>query len=195
VVVHNRGALGSGVAPVDGRVRLGDGRLVDENDDCRRGPERWRADVATARPDAVVLVLGAWDAVDRQVDGEWVHPCDREFDRSYERRVRDAVSVLGSTGAPVTLALVPYLRSRVVTTDEDEGNRRIDCMNAVFRRVARSVPDLRLVDLAHWVCPSVDACRTSVGGETLRPDGIHYDGPGGTVLARWLVPQLLLPER
>jgi hypothetical protein len=146
------------------------------------------------RPEVALLVLGAWDAADRRVEGRWANPCTPGFAGRYEQRVTEAVRVLGATGAKVAIALVPYLRSAVITADRSEGDRRVDCMNAVFRRVAASNPEVALVDLAGFVCPRRDSCRERIGGATLRPDGIHYDGPGGSALARWLVPQLPLPR-
>jgi peptidoglycan/LPS O-acetylase OafA/YrhL len=194
VRVVNRGALGCGVAPGSGEVRLGDGRVVREADWCRLGPARWAPDVAATRPATALLVLGAWDAADRRFADRWVNPCSPGFGAAYERRVTEAVRTLGSTGADVAIALVPYLRSPVITADQREGDRRIDCMNAVFRRVAARVPGVTLVDLARLVCPAGRTCRERLGGVTLRPDGVHYDGPGGAVVARWLVPRLPIPE-
>lgn len=195
VSVVNRGALGCGVAPGDGQVRLGDGRIVREGEWCREGPERWARDVRAVRPAAALLILGAWDAADRRVDGRWVNPCSAGFARRYEERVTTAVRVLGATGAPVAVALVPYLRSPVITADLREADRRIDCMNAVFRRVAGSLPGVTTVDLAGLVCPSGRSCRDRLDGVVLRPDGVHYDGPGGPVVARWLVPRLPIADK
>lgn len=194
VRVVNRGALGCGLAPGGPEVRLGDGRVVREGDWCRPGAVRWSADVDAVRPEVALLVLGAWDAADRRVEGRWANPCTPGFAGRYEQRVTEAVRVLGATGAKVAIALVPYLRSAVITADRSEGDRRVDCMNAVFRRVAASNPEVALVDLAGFVCPRRDSCRERIGGATLRPDGIHFDGPGGSALARWLVPQLPLPR-
>lgn len=190
VRVVNRGALGCGLAPGTGEVRLGDGRVVREGDWCRQGPQRWAPDVVATRPAVALLVLGAWDAADRRLGGRWVNPCSPGFGTAYARRVTEAVKTLGATGAPVAIALVPYLRSAVITADQREGDRRIDCMNAVFRRVAADVEGVILIDLARFVCPVGRTCRDRLDGVTLRPDGVHYDGPGGPLVARWLAPRL-----
>lgn len=191
VRVVNRGALGCGLAPGDGEVRLGDGRVVREGDWCRPGAARWAPDVGRVRPAVALLVLGAWDAAERRLDGRWVNPCSPGFAAGYEARVTEAVRVLAGTGARVGIALVPYLRSSVITADRERGDERIDCMNDVFRRVARREAAAFPVDLAGLVCPRRDACRSELDGVVLRPDGIHYDGPGGPALARHLVPTLL----
>jgi peptidoglycan/LPS O-acetylase OafA/YrhL len=190
VAVVNRGSLGCGLAQGTGGVRLGDGKLVTEDASCPGWPARWAADVAAARPAVSLLVLGAWDAADRQRDGDWQHPCQPAFDPWYEGRVARAIDVLGRSGAAVVVATAPYLRSSVVTPDQREGDARIDCLNAAFRRAAAAAA-APVLDLAAFVCPTPNSCKTRLGGSILRPDGIHYDGPGGPALARWLVPRVL----
>jgi peptidoglycan/LPS O-acetylase OafA/YrhL len=191
IAVVNNGALGCGLAEGTGRVRLADGRIEDEFDECPSWPERWRADVEAARPTVSLLLVGAWDAADHErPDGGWVHPCVPDFDREYEARVRHAIRVLGAGGTPVVVATAPYLRSPVVTDDRAEGDRRIDCMNGVFRRAAAG-EHAPVVDLAAFVCPTTASCRTTLDDAVLRPDGVHYDGPGGAAVAKWLVPEAL----
>jgi hypothetical protein len=83
-----------------------------------------------------------------------------------------------------------YLRSGIVVESRRDGDRRIDCMNTVFRDVVKSGRAV-LLDLAEFVCPTAQTCRERVDGEVLRPDGVHYDGDGGKVIGRWIVPRLL----
>jgi hypothetical protein len=39
------------------------------------------------------------------------------------------------------------------------------------------------------VCPQ-GRCRDEIDGATLRPDGLHFEGPGADVVVRWVAPQL-----
>ena len=190
IAVLNRGLLGCGVARASGAVRLGSGQVVTETAECHAAPARWAGDLQTFRPDVSMLLVGAWDAADRQLNGRWTHPCQSTFDRWYDGEISAAVQLLSSASAPVVLVTAPYLRSDVVSASQAETDRRIDCLNAVFRKAGAHNPRVRLVDLASRVCPS-HACLTREDGVTLRPDGVHYDGPGGPVIARWLVPRVL----
>ena len=138
------------------------------------------------------MFVGAWDTADIQHDGVWGHACQADFDRWYEGQVRNAVAVLGGRGTPVVVLDAPYVNGGIVVADRVERIRRIDCVNSVYRHVAATSPHTTLVDLATHVCPSGPAsCLQRVDGVTLRPDGLHYDGPAGPVIARWLLPQVL----
>jgi peptidoglycan/LPS O-acetylase OafA/YrhL len=190
VAVLNRGALGCGVAGGTGRVRLGDGRVVNETPECATWPVRWAVDAQAFKPDVVLLVLAAWDAGERQLGDRWTHPCERDFDARFRARVQRAVDVLASGGGPVVIATAPYLRSGVVVESKQEGDRRIDCMNRVFRDIVDDGSAV-LLDLAKFVCPTRATCRDRVNGTVLRRDGVHYDGDGGKIVARWLVPRLV----
>ena len=43
--------------------------------------------------------------------------------------------------------------------------------------------------VARAVCPD-GKCRVKQDGVVLRPDGLHYQGPGGVIVARWLMSQV-----
>ena len=47
-------------------------------------------------------------------------------------------------------------------------------------------PVSQLIDLAGYICPN-GTCRTEQDGVTLRTDGFHYLGPGGQLVAKWLL--------
>jgi hypothetical protein len=46
----------------------------------------------------------------------------------------------------------------------------------------------QLVDLRSYICPK-GRCRIEQNGVRLRPDGVHYMGAGGQIVARWLIDQ------
>jgi len=39
------------------------------------------------------------------------------------------------------------------------------------------------------MCPS-STCRTKQDGVVLRPDGQHYEGAGGKIVAQWVIDQV-----
>jgi peptidoglycan/LPS O-acetylase OafA/YrhL/lysophospholipase L1-like esterase len=199
VFVDNRGLFGCGLFTGDGPVDVGGRRAEEieapvETDECRTKPTtNWPEQLEALQPDVALLMVGAWDAFDHQLDGETVHACDPAFQERYLAHVREAIQVLGSTGAHVVVLDPPYLRYEdgEFGPDRAEIDRRIDCLRAADEQAVAEAPGTTLIDLMPWVCPTADTCVTEVDGETLRPDGIHYDDPGGAVIARWLVPQLL----
>ena len=67
-------------------------------------------------------------------------------------------------------------------------DRATDCQNNA-RRVVAKATGAQLVDLFAYVCPR-GTCRATQDGVTLRPDGLHYKGRGGELIAQWLFDQV-----
>jgi peptidoglycan/LPS O-acetylase OafA/YrhL len=188
IAVQNEGVWGCGISRAGGKVRLKGGQIVDEAAACPQWPDRWAADLASFRPDDAVLVLGAWDLADRMRNGSWTHPCAEGFDDWWAGELDEALRVLGTSGATVHVTTTPFLRSDVLGVSQAETDRRVDCLDTVIR--ARAAADhVGVIDLAGWVCPQ-GACVEKVANTVLRPDGVHYDGPGGPIVAGWLLDQL-----
>jgi hypothetical protein len=121
-------------------------------------------------------------------NGSWTHPCADGFDEWWAGELDEALSVLGTTGATVHVTTMPFLRSDVLGVSQSETDRRVDCLDRVIRGRA-TTEGVDVIDLAGWVCPQ-GACVEKVGETVLRPDGVHYDGPGGPLVAGWLLDQL-----
>jgi peptidoglycan/LPS O-acetylase OafA/YrhL/lysophospholipase L1-like esterase len=199
VFVDNRGLFGCGLFTGDGPVDVGGRRAEEieapvETDECRtKAATRWPEQLAALQPDVALLMVGAWDAFDHQLDGESVSACDPAFRARELAHATEAIEVLGSTGAHVVVVDPPYLRydDGEFGPSREEADARIDCLRSVFEEAVAAAPGVTLIDFMPYVCPTPDTCVTEVDGEVLRPDGIHYDAPGGPIIARWLVPQLL----
>ncbi len=116
--------------------------------------------------------------------GHHIEPCTAAWDALYEQSLTREIGVLQTGGTKVVITTAAYTRY-VFTRSAD---RPIDCDNAVRRRVAAAT-GAQLVDLFEYICPG-GQCRDKQDGVTLRPDGIHYTGPGGEIVARWLLDQV-----
>jgi hypothetical protein len=116
------------------------------------------------------------------VHGTWLEACSPAYMSFYETAIRAEMARL-STHATVVMTTAVY--PRYLFAREDPFT---DCDNAVRRKVARET-GTRLIDLNAYVCPTPN-CRKTVNGVTLRQDGEHFDGPGGQLIARWLLRQL-----
>ncbi len=187
----NRGFLGCGVARGSGKTRLAADKIVAEHPDCHSWDTRWPRDISVYQPTAVLLVEGAWDVNDRQIDSnEFFHPCQVKFDQWFGNELQAAFHALSQDpAAKVFVASIPYMRQKDVP-GADERDKRIDCLNAVYRSELAKTK-ITTIDLASWVCPTKQSCVEKVDGTVLRPDGVHYDGPGGAIVARWLLKQIL----
>ena len=144
----------------------------------------WESSVIAAfRPDVVFwIVSGASPAPQRYRD-QWLLPCGSTYESLYERSLKREVGVLGAHGAKVvvTTAAYPFVFAGAPHSYDD-------CDNRLRRKVAAET-GAKLADLFEYVCPR-NECRERQDGVLLRPDGLHYEGGGGAIVARWLIDQV-----
>jgi peptidoglycan/LPS O-acetylase OafA/YrhL len=156
---------------------------------CRDWPTRWREQLAAVHPSHVVLILGFPAVQDLQINGVWRSPCSVAWDRYYRNELTDALHTLASTGARVwvTTAAPPaafyFPKSLVAQTG---------CLNRVLRDAALLTKST-ILDVDAYVCPK-GHCQQFIDGQELRPDGFHYSGSGGRLIAGWLVRQVTQPH-
>ncbi len=157
--------------------------------ECETWPSRWSGQVAHDKPDVVLLVVGRWETIDRVHDGRWTHVGDPAFDAYLSGELRQALAVLGSTGARVVVTTEPYNR-RAEKPDgslypEDQTNRT-DSWNALLRNVVTQRPNARVLDLSRKLGPG-GYYATKVDGIKMRSDGVHPTAEA----VKWLTPWLL----
>ncbi len=184
--VSNLGAVGCGInGRTDPRTRMPGGQYLTDPPGCSTWAERWSGEVARFKPNVSLLTL-AWPGYgDRMIDGTWRHPCDPVFDRWYAGEAQAAVRALSSPGNHVVVALTAYSSLPLAS----DAHQRVDCLNDAYRAGAVAAPGTTIVDVNAFVCPA-GTCITQQDGTTLRPDGVHFQGPGALLAARWLLPSL-----
>ncbi|HLM18111.1 MAG TPA: acyltransferase family protein, partial [Acidimicrobiia bacterium] len=106
LTVWNRGALGCGLF-YDGSIFEG-GRLMPVDNVTCNWREKWPGELQLFNPDVVVLLVGAWDILDREVDGHVVKFGSVEYDSSFLHQLDDATTLLSSTGAKVVVLTTPF---------------------------------------------------------------------------------------
>jgi lysophospholipase L1-like esterase len=169
-------------------VRDPQGR-VNRSEPCN---DSWGSLVERFRPEVVMLMLGRFPNYLAEVGGSFQLPCTPDFDALYERLLTQGLDELTSTGARVALVTVPGSTSDFILSSAPDGmNRRVACLNDLYRRVAASTPGVELVELAPLVCPEVDRCNEELGGVRLREDGLHFTRDSAPLIARWLIPRVL----
>jgi lysophospholipase L1-like esterase len=114
------------------------------------------------RPDEVVVLIGTWDVLPRNVGGTWLQPGSPQWQSWYEGLVADTARRITASGAHLTWLTHPCV------TDPSR-NRFLPAVNAVYRAVAARRPAVDVVDLAGLACP---------GGRfdpaTRTPEGTHF---------------------
>jgi hypothetical protein len=168
------------------------GQNYDDNATCDSWPSRWAAQVAADRPDEVLLVTGRWETMDRVHDGQWTHIGQQDFDAFLSSELRQAVRVLGATGAKVVVSTEPYNR-RGEQPDgslypEDDPSR-VDRWNQLVAAQLAVTPSVAKLDLNAKLCPG-GSYTWDVDGVQVRSDGVHLSPAGVRWLSPWLVTEL-----
>jgi peptidoglycan/LPS O-acetylase OafA/YrhL/lysophospholipase L1-like esterase len=167
-----------------------DGRVVRFPDGGTRPAKPCRDAMLAATvdedPDVVVLAVGSpflQETID--VDGTFRDPCQQEYRNVMRELYEDLASKVTADGAVLLVGtIVP--RTLMAPTNERE---RVGCFNDVVRAVAEEDPAVEVLDLAGFVCPD-GVCRGEVDGERIRPDGLHFTGPGGQTVSAWVAEQV-----
>ncbi|WP_343601282.1 acyltransferase family protein [Mycobacterium sp.] len=164
------------------------GETLEQKSECESWPGRWAAQVSADRPDAVLLIAGRWETVDRVNEGHWTHIGDPGFDAYLAGELGRALDVLGSAGAPLTVANLPYSR-RGERPDgslfpEDRPDR-VNQWNTLLRTIISQHPRVGILDLNKKLCPQ-GVYTPKVDGIAVRGDGVHLTAEA----VKWLTPWL-----
>jgi len=181
ITVWNRAILGCPI--VSYPVFVSDGNQV-ENKCGGTGfwQRQWTGDVSAFRPDAVVVMAGAWDVFDAVMpDGSVAHAGNTEFDATYVHDIGDLLDTLSATGAPIVVIKPPcYGESHLVGTDPQIPERRdavrLAAIDTAWTEAARR-HGARMLNLDSVLCPR------GIADAAVRPDGAHFDGAGADRVA------------
>ncbi|HXA31798.1 MAG TPA: acyltransferase family protein [Acidimicrobiales bacterium] len=156
----------------------------------------WRTgfanDVRLERPDVVGILLGRWQVSDHLYQGKWMHIGQPIWDRHLEAELNQAIDILSSRGAKITLFTMPYVdppnEAANGTPFPENDPSRVVAFNRVVRTVAAQRPSLiTLVDLNKMIDPN-GHFQATIDGMTVRwSDGVHIT----RAASQWLQPQIL----
>jgi peptidoglycan/LPS O-acetylase OafA/YrhL len=182
VNAYDGATIGCGLVYEDNDVLGADGEVARPKS-CTPG---WPTLVERERPDVAIVVFGATPLSLIRIDGGFRDACDPRYGRLLADRLAEQVEVLAADGAVVVLATNPPTTNPFRAAD---AVRLEGCRNDTVREVAATT-DAELVDLDRYVCPK-GRCRDEIGGDEVRPDSMHFNGPGGARAARWLLDEAL----
>jgi peptidoglycan/LPS O-acetylase OafA/YrhL len=173
-----------------GPVRLA-GETVGEDTTCIGFGPRLPHLLDAADPDVIVVVPGAGDLGEREIDRQWVHAGDPVYDTWLRQHLDDLADTLSEAGVPVVWATTPHVRLAPAgegdwTSVDANDPARVDRLNEIVRQVASGRRDMSVVDLGAW------AQRLPRGefASGQRVDGRDLTEDGAVRAAEWLVPAL-----
>jgi len=133
------------------------------------------------------MVFGT-SGLERQFGDVWRRPCDPVYDSWTQASLETRMRAVQASGARVWITLAAYNRHASITSAlRPETDRETDCLNKVYATAAAQVGGVAVLDLRSIVCPSGTACVQQIDGIVLRPDGLHFEGPGGDLIGRLLL--------
>lgn len=131
-------------------------------------------------PDAVVMLIGANDGFNVDVDGQLYAPGTPEWETEFARRVAVVMQTLSGDGErPVYWVPPPTAR-------DQQYNEIYRSQNRAVQRAAESVPGARYVDIFSTINDGKYSDQIEVDGRKVlgrQSDGIHFNREGATVPA------------
>ncbi|HEX7602859.1 MAG TPA: acyltransferase [Polyangiaceae bacterium] len=160
--------------------------LTDVPHDGGNCGAKWTADVAELHPDVTLVVLGGGFFARVQIGEEWQRPCQVGWHDAYVKELIVLLRGLAPNGGRPIVVRAPYPVGTWKTPGVED---RVDCFNAALDEAVAAVPGVTTLDLVGHLCPGRE-CALSADGAPIRPDGMHFEGPGADVTARWVLEEV-----
>ena len=187
--IANGGVLGCGVYDEGYPITAADFG-TDFGAYCQGWSDEWASSAAGA--DVTLVVLGAWDVFDMNIDGVTYPFGDPATDADWEARVKTGIDAVLATGSKVALLPAACMRPIQVMANvalpERGDDSRIAHVNELLAQVAESYgTDVVLLDGPPEWCND-EAIATDLN---YRWDGVHVYTPGADLIYEKVAPQLL----
>jgi peptidoglycan/LPS O-acetylase OafA/YrhL len=190
--VWNRGRLGCGLFYGGSVLEGGEWVPVDPECDWRAS---WPQQLGDFKPDIALVLVGAWDILDRDVDGAVVKFGTVEYDKAFLQQLDDGTALLASQGAKVVVLTTPFFSRPELAVQTgrqwpEYDPARVDRLNSLYRDFLTAHPGrYTILDLNRFVSPAGKFAEY-VNGVRVRDDGVHFTRDGAVMVDTWLVPQL-----
>lgn len=195
IELYSTAWLGCGVLP-DGVPLAGGATSGTPEKGCQEQRQRWLA-ALQHRPEVVLLSFGAWEVFDQYFHGRIYRVYSPAMRRLLTQQLQSDVDfVEGHSRARVVFLDVPCMadhQSELGGGDSprnDPARRR--WVQGALDQVVKSNPG-RVFELpiGDFLCRHGKA-REVIDGVVVRPDGVHYSGPGADLVwKRWLGPRII----
>jgi peptidoglycan/LPS O-acetylase OafA/YrhL len=178
-----------------GQVRFANGPPAPAPTYCLGWQQTWASEVASYKPEVVMIQMGRWEILDREIDGTWYSIADAALQRMVEDALNQAVEIVSADGAKVALGTLPYVKGTVFNLDGSplDLNQpwRSDIYNAIVRRVAAEHPGtVQVVDVNRMLDPGGSYTDFIDGIRVRYTDEEHPTPAAGELLRSEVLPVL-----
>lgn len=161
---------------------------------CRGWPTAWSYSAVRARASIALVMIGAWDVFDQEVNGKLIEFASPEFDERFLTGVQTGIDALTEVGVHSALLEVPCMRPlelrlpNVVVMPERAMDDRVAHINGLLRKAAESNPGQ-----ATFVEGPSEYCEDEgIATDTsYRWDGVHAYKLGANLTLMTITKQLL----
>ena len=191
LAVKTSAIIGCGVAR--GQLLPSDRPPPPERAQCNTWPQVWQRAVTDFDPDVAVLLIGAWEIFDREVDGQTLEVGSQEYEQYLRSELELGHDILTEGGRPMVVLTSACFAVTQPGSPSDWAERndteRVDWVNSVLVDFADSHDDVTVIDHHDLVCPDGEYVG-QLNGTELYNDGTHYTKDGAPQVWQWLAPQL-----
>ena len=163
--------------------------------------DRLRKHLHLFQPDLVVILIGAWEVVDRIVGDTHYRTKTPQYADYIAESLEIGLAALEESSAHVVFLTTPCMKQRWGTVmqpgnlpapqQERSEPARVRWVNQVVKNfAARHAERITLIDLHGFTCPNGEFPE-AIDGLELQPDGVHFSAEGAAFIWRWLTPQLV----
>ena len=190
LVVSDASIEGCGI--IDRGRMVSGGRVRRNFSACENFPARWSASAQAAGAEVTLVVIGAWEVFDLQIDGETLEFGTPAHDAVLSEGLERATDALIAAGSEVALLEVPCFRpvdgGGLKALPERGEVWRTEHLNELLRARAATDPDN-----IHLVAPPEEFCTDDSIADNLnyRWDGVHYGPIGGQFVWERIADQIL----
>jgi hypothetical protein len=197
VRVVNGALVGCGVASPGVRLFPVE---IGENIICQARLESWKATIEREHPDAVLVLPGVWDLVERRLaDGEAFRGVgDPAFDAWLIREYVTATDILGGSGRHVFWLTFPCPEQKkwpgLLGESAALRTQTVVHLNQFVlpTLISRRSEATELLPFAEKVCPGGLFSHEVGRRENFRSDGLHFRAADALWVADWLGPEVLM---
>ncbi|HEX3090507.1 MAG TPA: acyltransferase family protein, partial [Ilumatobacteraceae bacterium] len=182
----------------DGKVHSARSGFNRSFADCGGWADKWGKAASKNKAQIALVVLGAWDVFDVDVNGKSIPFNTPAADKRFTDNLGTGIAALRAAGSKVALLEVPCMRPKdvkgagVPALPERGDDARVAHLNQLLRQVAATDPtNISFVNGPTAWCND-PAIATDLG---YRWDGVHVYKPGAKLIYETIAPALLAIPR
>ena len=166
---------------------------------CDDWYDDWAVSSTVIDPDLSVVMVGAWEVLDFQVDGQRLSFPSDAWTVHVTAAVERAIDAGRGEHGRVALLRLPCMAQidgTPISTQARNDPARVDTFNHILEAAAAASPTVVTLALDDVLCPNGEPIGT-IDGEVIRYDGVHLTPFGAAMVWSWLTEQIdaLVPAR